>query len=72
MFDRAAGRILASLEGHSKKVHSVRFVGSQSLLASGSADKTLRLWRAASGGGGEGGDSGGYEAAHTFRSALQP
>eukprot|EP00887_Chlorella_sp_A99_P008229 scaffold12.g8229.t1 len=29
LYDRAAGRVLASLEGHSKRVHAVRFVGSQ-------------------------------------------
>lgn len=38
----------------------VKFVGAQDLLASASADRTTKLWRAA----GEG-----YECAHTFTCA---
>ena len=36
----------------------VKFVGSQEVLASGSADKTTKLWRA---------EGGKYSCAHTFR-----
>lgn len=57
VYDRAAERILASLTGHSKKVHDVKFVGSQEVLASASADKTVKLWRA---------EGDGYACAHTF------
>lgn len=57
IFDRAADRLLASLEGHSKKVYDVKFVGSQDVLASTSADRTTKLWRAE-------GDT--YACAHTF------
>ncbi|EFN51555.1 hypothetical protein CHLNCDRAFT_140025 [Chlorella variabilis] len=47
VYDCKAERFLASLTGHSKKVHDVKFVGSQEVLASASADKTTKLWRAA-------------------------
>lgn len=59
VYDRAAGRVLASLTGHSKKVLDVKFIGSQGLLASGSADKTVRVWRAS---------DAGYECATVFDS----
>jgi pre-mRNA-processing factor 19 len=58
LYDLSGERVVASLEGHSKKVHDVKFVGAQDLLASASADRTTKLWRA----GGE----GGYSCAHTF------
>lgn len=59
LFDVAAGRSLAALKGHGKRVAAARFAGA-SALVSGSADKTVRVWRAAA----EGGDpSGGYECA---------
>jgi len=45
LFDCAAQQTLASLTGHSKKVLDVAFVGSQKVIASSSADKTVRLWR---------------------------
>jgi len=46
IFDRAAGQTVATLKGHGKKVNEIAFVGSRSLLASASADKTVRLWKA--------------------------
>ena len=46
IFDRAAGQTVATLKGHSKKVLDVAFVGSRGLLVSGSADKTVRVWKA--------------------------
>ncbi|GAB4816362.1 hypothetical protein N2152v2_003408 [Parachlorella kessleri] len=58
LFDRQSERVLASLSGHTKRVTDVRFVGSRDLLASTSADKTCRLWRAQ-------GD-GGYSCAHVL------
>ena len=33
------------LEGHSEAVHSVAFAPNGELIASGSADRTVRLWR---------------------------
>lgn len=57
LFDIKGERILASLTGHSKKVHDVKFVGSQEVLASASADRTTKLWRA---------DGSTYSCAHTF------
>jgi pre-mRNA-processing factor 19 len=62
LFDRAAGRALATLKGHTKKVLDVKFVGSVGLVASASADKTVRVWKAAAAAG-EGGDAPGYECA---------
>ena len=61
LFDRAAGRALASLKGHSKKVLDVKFVGSVGLVASASADKTVRVWKAA--GGKDDEEAPGYECA---------
>ncbi len=46
LFDRAAGRALASLAGHAKRVNAVSFMESAAALASASADGTVRLWRA--------------------------
>jgi pre-mRNA-processing factor 19 len=62
LYDRAAGRAVAALKGHSKKVNDVAFVGSRSLLASASADGTVRVWRA---GAGDAGDD--YECAHVLQ-----
>lgn len=50
LFDRAAGQTLATLKGHSKKVLDVAFVGGAALVASASADRSVRLWRADAGG----------------------
>lgn len=46
LFDRTAGQTVATLKGHSKKVLDVSFVASRSVLVSGSADKTVRVWKA--------------------------
>ncbi|KAL4431421.1 hypothetical protein ABPG75_006677 [Micractinium tetrahymenae] len=57
LFDRSSDRVLASLEGHGKKVNDVKFVGSQEVLASASSDRTTKLWRA---------EGEGYACAATF------
>lgn len=44
VFDKGEGRVVGTLTGHSKKVHSVRFVGGASAVLSASADHTVRLW----------------------------
>ena len=60
VYDRTAAQTVATLKGHSKKVLDVAFVGARTLVASGSADKTVRVWKAeadqdqADGGGGGG------------------
>lgn len=48
LFDHAQGRILGALEGHTKKVTSVRYVSSE-VLVTASADKTSRIWRGSEG-----------------------
>jgi pre-mRNA-processing factor 19 len=63
VFDRVAGQTLATLKGHSKKVNEISFVGSSSLLASASSDKTVRLWKA------EGEDTSEYTCAAIFDDA---
>ncbi|KFM23814.1 U-box domain-containing protein 72, partial [Auxenochlorella protothecoides] len=45
VYDVAGARSVAELAGHSKRVNDVRFLGSADLLASASADRTVRLWR---------------------------
>ncbi|CAL5224503.1 g7199 [Coccomyxa viridis] len=59
LFDHSAGRIKASLTGHSKKVNGVKFVKDASTLLSASADSTARIWRA--------GDNNTYSAVHTLK-----
>lgn len=46
VFDRQAGRILAELQGHSKKVNDVKFMGQQGRLVTAGADKTACIWQA--------------------------
>ncbi|KAI8476157.1 MAG: spliceosome component, nuclear pre-mRNA splicing factor [Monoraphidium minutum] len=59
LFDVGAQLKLASLQGHTKRVNGARFAGATALVT-GSADKTVRVWRAE----GEGGDpAGGYKCA---------
>ena len=43
LFDCAAGRQLASLEGHSKRITGLQFM-SPSVLVSSSTDRTARIW----------------------------
>ncbi|KAF8073092.1 Wdr5 [Scenedesmus sp. PABB004] len=51
-------RLAATVTGHAKAASGVRFSPSGELLASCSADTTLRLWRAADGGAAGPGDAG--------------
>ncbi|KAG8983783.1 hypothetical protein FRB93_007033 [Tulasnella sp. JGI-2019a] len=47
LYDRAEGKVLATLKGHTKKVHHVAFrerSGENTLIMSGAADKTVRVW----------------------------
>ncbi|KDQ13707.1 hypothetical protein BOTBODRAFT_33408 [Botryobasidium botryosum FD-172 SS1] len=47
LYDRDSGKVLATLKGHTKKVNHVEFrekEGESTLLLSGSADKTVRIW----------------------------
>ncbi|CAM8927083.1 unnamed protein product [Rhodiola kirilowii] len=59
IFDRPSGHILATLSGHSKKVTSVKFVGRDNIIITGSADKTVRVW--------QGSDDGGYNCRHILK-----
>ncbi|KAF3328107.1 pre-mRNA-processing factor 19-like protein [Carex littledalei] len=59
IFNRASGQILSTLTGHSKKITSVKFVGRDELVITGSADKTVRLW--------QGTDDGTYNCAHILK-----
>jgi pre-mRNA-processing factor 19 len=45
IFDLAAGRQLAALKGHSKRVNAARYATAAALVT-GSADKTVKIWRA--------------------------
>jgi pre-mRNA-processing factor 19 len=47
LYDRDADKVLASLKGHTKKVNHVAFRergGDPTLILSGSADKTVKIW----------------------------
>lgn len=47
LYDRDAGKVAATLKGHTKKIHTVQFrekEGEPTLVLSGSADKTARVW----------------------------
>ncbi|XP_050372050.1 pre-mRNA-processing factor 19-like [Argentina anserina] len=59
IFDQSSGQISSTLSGHSKKVNSVKFVGRDNLVITGSADKTVRIW--------QGSDDGNYNCNHTLR-----
>lgn len=43
IFDRSSGRIVSCFQEHSKKVNSVVWV-SETTIATGSADRSVRLW----------------------------
>ncbi|KAI5649722.1 hypothetical protein M9H77_35727 [Catharanthus roseus] len=59
VFDRPSGEILSTLSGHSKKVTSVKFVPQKELVVSGSADKTVRIWK--------GSEDGKYDCRHVLK-----
>ncbi|GBF98278.1 spliceosome nuclear pre-mRNA splicing factor [Raphidocelis subcapitata] len=49
LFDLSQQRLLPALKGHSKRVNAARFAGAGAIV-SGSADKSVRIWRAAGAG----------------------
>ncbi|KAF5950692.1 hypothetical protein HYC85_012685 [Camellia sinensis] len=59
LFDRPSGEILSTLNGHSKKVTSVKFVAEGDLVVTGSADKTVRLW--------QGSENGNFDCRHILK-----
>ncbi|XP_012487307.1 pre-mRNA-processing factor 19 [Gossypium raimondii] len=59
LFDRTSGEILSTLNGHSKKVTSVKFVAQNDVFLSGSADKTVRIW--------QGSEDGKYDCRHILK-----
>ncbi|KAK9724233.1 hypothetical protein RND81_05G057500 [Saponaria officinalis] len=60
VFDRASEQIVSTLSGHSKKVTSIKIVQQdESLVITGSADKTVRLW--------QGLDDGTYDCRHVLK-----
>ncbi|XP_021730303.1 pre-mRNA-processing factor 19-like [Chenopodium quinoa] len=60
VFDRPSGQIVSTLSGHSKKVTSIKIVPQdESLVITGSADKTVRLW--------QGSDDGNYDCRHVLK-----
>lgn len=58
LFDLTAGKVLATLEGHTKKVTDVIVHPAEDMLFTASADKTVRIWTPA--------EEGAYQAAHVI------
>jgi pre-mRNA-processing factor 19 len=58
LFNRAGGKIVATLSGHKKKITDVAFHPSQQLLFTTSSDNTAIIW---------GGADGKFSARHTIR-----
>jgi transcription initiation factor TFIID subunit 5 len=44
LWDIGSGKVIKSLKGHEASVYSLEFSKNGGLLASGSADDTVRLW----------------------------
>ncbi|XP_047337261.1 pre-mRNA-processing factor 19 homolog 1-like [Impatiens glandulifera] len=59
IFDRPSGTVLSTLSGHSKKVTSVKFVSRADLVVTGSADKTVRVWKES--------EQGNYDCRHVLK-----
>ncbi|KAG2548600.1 hypothetical protein PVAP13_9KG195000 [Panicum virgatum] len=59
LFDRPSGQILCTLTGHSKKITTLKFVPRDELFVTGSADKTVRIWRES--------ENGNYNCIHTLK-----
>ncbi|KAM7462377.1 hypothetical protein LguiA_030498 [Lonicera macranthoides] len=59
VFDRPSGEIVATLSGHSKKVTSVKFVAQGEQIVTGSADKTVRVWKES--------ENGNYDCRHILK-----
>ncbi|XP_057486586.1 pre-mRNA-processing factor 19 homolog 1-like [Actinidia eriantha] len=59
IFDRPSGEILSTLSGHSKKVTSVKFVSQGDFVVTGSADKTVRIWKDS--------ENGNYDCQNTLK-----
>ncbi|CAM6129516.1 unnamed protein product [Calypogeia fissa] len=59
VFNRSSGEILSTLAGHTKRVTSVKFVGRDDLVLTGSADKTVKIWQAT--------EDGPYTCKHTLK-----
>ncbi|KMT16534.1 hypothetical protein BVRB_3g048280 [Beta vulgaris subsp. vulgaris] len=60
VFDRPSGQIVSTLSGHSKKVTSIKIVPQdESLVITGSADKTVRIW--------QGSEDGNYDCRHVLK-----
>jgi len=55
IYDRDSGKVLSTLKGHTKKINHVAWretsAGDNTLVMSGSADKTVRIWSHDSGSG---------------------
>lgn len=45
LWERLEGKLLATLQGHTKEVECLAYQDTGRILASGSADRTIRVWR---------------------------
>jgi WD40 repeat protein len=46
LWDLAAGQAVLTLRGHTRIIHSIRFLSEGRRLVSASADRTVRVWDA--------------------------
>ncbi len=45
VWEKTEGRLLTTLEGHTRDIEALAYQGALRILASGGVDRTIRIWR---------------------------